>query len=208
MTPIRLAEELQAHVRLEALDFDAVRVRSRDDGLVRDLEQAAELARRAYAAIEVSAISSVRDVRQMYHATGTDPTKRRPSSEALLRRALQHKPLPQINTLVDCINLFSLRELVPVGLYDRVRIHGSIECRLGFPSEPYAAIGREEFGIAGRLVLADELGAFGSPTSDSTRTMVTLETTAALVIVFWPAGRVTASARLLSELAQRYCSAE
>ncbi len=38
----------------------------------------------------------------------------------------------------------------------------------------------------GRLTLADRLGPFGNPSSDSLRTMVTTETTRAMAVIFAP----------------------
>ena len=206
MATIQIAAEVQPHVRLESLHFASVRVAPRLGRLSLDLEEAADQARRRFQGLELSSVAAIRDVRALYHATGTDPTKRRPSSEALLRRALQGKPMPVINSLVDCINFFSLAELVPVGLYDEARIQGAIRCRLGRADEPYEAIGREAFGVAGRMILADDRGPFGSPTSDSTRTMVTLETARALAVIFWPASRSDGSSKLLRDLVGRYCS--
>jgi DNA/RNA-binding domain of Phe-tRNA-synthetase-like protein len=202
---IRIVDAVAQHVGLEALRFAPVAVRVGDEALAAALDQAAEEAYRRYSGADVATLDSIRDVRAMYSATGTDPTKRRPSSEALLRRALQGEPLPRINTLVDCVNLFSLAQLVPVGLYDLDRVRGTIVCRLGLPGEPYEAIGREAFSVHGRMVLADDEGPFGSPTSDSRRTMVTTDTLNALAVVYWPAGRQERSSAGLSDLVARFC---
>jgi DNA/RNA-binding domain of Phe-tRNA-synthetase-like protein len=71
-------------------------------------------------------------------------------------------------------------------LYDRERISGAVELRLGRDGEEYAGIRKEVVHLAGRLTLADAEGAFGNPTSDSARTMVTLQTRQALFVVFTP----------------------
>jgi len=57
--------------------------------------------------------------RKMYRAFGEDPTKRKPSAEALAKRVLNGEQLPRVNALVDCYNLVSLRNLIPVGGQDR-----------------------------------------------------------------------------------------
>jgi DNA/RNA-binding domain of Phe-tRNA-synthetase-like protein len=126
-------------------------------------------------------------VRAMYKRVGLDPTKTRPSSEALLRRVRRGDELPRINSLVDVINWCSLESQLPFGLYDLSRIQGEITLRLGNPGEEYAGIRKDSVHVAGRLTLADELGPFGNPTSDSARTMVTAATTRAFVVVFVPA---------------------
>jgi DNA/RNA-binding domain of Phe-tRNA-synthetase-like protein len=75
---------------------------------------------------------------------------------------------------------------LPYGLYDRDQIDGEVELRLGRAGEEYAGIRKDVVHVDGRLVLADERGPFGNPTSDSSRTMVSTATTRALVVVYAP----------------------
>jgi len=126
-------------------------------------------------------------VRAMYKRVGLDPTKTRPSSEALLRRVRKGDPLPRINSLVDVCNWCLLEFQLPYGLYDASRIEGDIELRLGRESESYPGIRKDDVHVGGRLTLADRVGPFGNPTSDSARTMVTTSTVSAVVVVFAPA---------------------
>jgi DNA/RNA-binding domain of Phe-tRNA-synthetase-like protein len=130
--------------------------------------------------------ADVGPVRRMYSRVGLDPTRRRPSSEALLRRVRRGESLPRINSLVDVCNWCSLEFQLPYGLYDLDHVDAPITLRLGDPGEHYAGIGKDVVHVDGRLVLADRLGPFGNPSSDSARTMVTLATTRALVIIFAP----------------------
>jgi DNA/RNA-binding domain of Phe-tRNA-synthetase-like protein len=131
-------------------------------------------------------VQEVRAARSLFRALGVDPTKTRPSSEALLRRALKGKPLYSINTLVDVGNWCSLEFLLPLGLYDRHKIHGSVVLRPGRPDEGYQGIAEKTVHVEGRYVLVDDLGPFGSPVTDSLRTSVTLDTTNAVMIIFAP----------------------
>jgi DNA/RNA-binding domain of Phe-tRNA-synthetase-like protein len=126
-------------------------------------------------------------VRRMYKRVGLDPTKTRPSSEALWRRVRKGDELPRINSLVDVINWCSLETQLPFGLYDAGRLRGNVALRLGRPGEEYAGIRKDVVHLDGRLTLADADGPFGNPTSDSARTMVTPATTRALVVIFAPA---------------------
>ena len=126
-------------------------------------------------------------VRTMYKQVGIDPTKTRPSSEALLRRVRKGDELPRINSLVDVINWCSLETQLPFGLYDVDHIEGDVTLRLGRDGEEYAGIRKDTVHVAGRLTLADLQGPFGNPTSDSARTMVTTATTGALIVIFCPA---------------------
>jgi DNA/RNA-binding domain of Phe-tRNA-synthetase-like protein len=123
----------------------------------------------------------------MYRRTGLDPTKRRPSSEALLRRFRKGESLPRINSLVDVCNWSSLEFQLPYGLYDLDRIEGDVVLRLGTEAESYPGIRKDDVHVEGRMTLADGRGAFGNPSSDSARTMVTEATTRALMVVFVPA---------------------
>ncbi len=136
-------------------------------------------------------------VRAMYRRVGLDPTRRRPSSEALLRRVARGEPLPRINCLVDICNWCSLELQLPYGLYDADRIDGEVLLRLGGQGEEYPGIRKDVVHVGARLTLADRLGPFGNPSSDSLRTMVTPETTRAMAVIFAPralAGEVVLAA--------------
>jgi DNA/RNA-binding domain of Phe-tRNA-synthetase-like protein len=174
-----LAPDLTTIVRPGVLWLDGATVVERDARLNAPLA-AAEAAVRISPPVETTA------VRTMYKRVGLDPTKTRPSSEALLRRVRKGDPLPRINSMVDVCNWCSLEFQLPYGLYDAGRISGDVELRLGGPGEFYAGIRKDEVHVAGRITLADAIGVFGNPTSDSARTMVTPATTRALVVVFAP----------------------
>jgi DNA/RNA-binding domain of Phe-tRNA-synthetase-like protein len=181
---LRLAPELASVVLPGALWLDGATVVERDPRLDAPLLAAERRARVAPPAERIT-------VRRMYSRTGLDPTRTRPSSEALLRRVRRGDALPRINGLVDVCNWCSLELQLPYGLYDRAQIDGGVEMRLGQPGEEYAGIRKEIVHLDGRLVVADRRGPFGNPTSDSARTMVTTATTRALIVIFAPreAGR-------------------
>ena len=129
---------------------------------------------------------TARAVRAMFRDWGLDPSKYRPSSEALLRRIAQGKGISFVSNVVDIVNLGSIETGWPYGCYDRGRVSAPVEFRLGLPGETYHGIGRRVWHLAGRPVLADAEGPFGSPISDSTRTMVTEETRSLAVVIFAP----------------------
>ena len=174
-----LAPDLDAIVRPGVLWLEGAVVVDRDPRLDGPLAQ-------AEAAVRVNPPEATAVVRTMYKRVGIDPTKRRPSSEALLRRVRKGDALPRINSMVDVCNWCSLECQLPYGLYDAARIEGDVVLRLGVVGESYSGIRKDEVHVAGRITLADSHGAFGNPTSDSARTMVTTATTRALVIVFAP----------------------
>ena len=121
--------------------------------------------------------------RAAYKTLGKDPARYRGSAEALLRRVIAGKGLPQINAVVDIINLVSLESHLPIGLYDAANIQGDVVFRAGRAGESYKGIGKYDLNLEGLPVFCDALGPHGSPTSDSERTMVTSETTQVLAII-------------------------
>jgi DNA/RNA-binding domain of Phe-tRNA-synthetase-like protein len=124
-----------------------------------------------------------------YKALGKDPARYRGSAEALLRRVIAGKGLPQINAVVDAINLVSVESRMPVGLYDLDHVEGEIVFRAGRPGETYKGIGKYDLNLEGLPVFCDALGPHGSPTSDSERTMVTSGTKRVLAILISFAGK-------------------
>ena len=91
-----------------------------------------------------------------------------------------------MNTLVDALNLSSLRAQLPFGLYDLDRVKPPIVLRRGAPGESYEGIRKAAVNVEGRPVLVDAQGPFGNPTHDSGRTRITERSVRALVIAFAP----------------------
>lgn len=176
-----VAAPLDGIIMPGVIAFDDLHIVERDEPLDEPLAHAAE-SLRSGADLEPHLAAT----RSMYRRLGIDPTKTRPSSEALLRRVKKGDTLPRINTLVDICNWCSAEFQLPYGLYDRDKIDGDVELRLGRDGEEYAGIRKDAVHVGGRPALADRHGAFGNPTSDSARTMVTPATTRALVVVFAP----------------------
>ena len=122
--------------------------------------------------------------REAYKRCGKDPGRYRPSAEALRRRLMRGIPLYQIDTLVDLINLVSLRTGHSIGGFDADKIQGThLELGIGKAGEPFEGIGRGVLNIEGLPVYRDSFGGIGTPTSDHERTKMDLETTHILAIV-------------------------
>ena len=129
---------------------------------------------------------------------GIDPTRHRPSSEALVRRILQGRDLYRVNTAVDAANLASITHFRPVGLYDADRISAdessgpagravrTVTLRLGREGESYPGINKDRISVFGRPTLVDREGPFGNPSSDSDRTRITMQTCRLLFVLFEP----------------------
>ena len=122
--------------------------------------------------------------REAYKRCGKDPSRYRPSSEALCRRLLRGLSLYQIDTLVDLINLASINSGHSIGGFDRDKIQGDkLVLGIGKAGEPYEGIGRGELNIEGMPVYRDAVGGVGTPTSDNERTKISSETTHLLAIM-------------------------
>jgi len=110
---------------------------------------------------------------------------------------------------VDVCNWCSLDFLLPIGLYDRSKIAGSVTLRQGLEGESYEGIGKPPVNVTGRYVLADDAGPFGSPTSDSLRTSVTEETTETLMTLFAPSdyapGQLKRQAEVAAARIREFC---
>lgn len=162
----------------------------------------------AESAVRINPPVETTAVRTMYKRVGIDPTKTRPSSEALLRRVRRGDPLPRINSMVDVCNWCSFEFQLPYGLYDAAHIHGDVTLRIGREGESYPGIRKDDVHVGGRIALVDAIGPFGNPTSDSARTMVTTQTTRGLLVVFAPrevdTARLTGVMDVTSERMQQF----
>ncbi len=121
--------------------------------------------------------------RATYKALGKDPSRYRGSAEALLRRVVAGKGLPQINSVVDVINLVSVESRLPIGLYNLAHVTGEIVFRAGRAGETYKGIGKYDLNLEGLPIFCDAAGPHGSPSSDSERTMVTTATKEVLAVI-------------------------
>src|SRR5580658_8679830 len=201
--PIAVSVELEG-VKLGILELDEVSVAASSGALSAEILHLCQQIHRSVTVDQVSERDSVRAVRAMFRAWGIDPARYRPSSEALLRRVAQGKGLYRVLNVVDAGNLGSLETGWPYGIYNRALISGPVVFREGLQSETYEGIGKKTWHLAGRPVLADSGGAFGSPISDSTRTMVTDAARDILAVIYAPASAVrTKIESALGELSRR-----
>jgi len=152
----------------------------------------------------------VETVRKAYKALGKDPARYRGSAEALLRRIVAGKGFPQINAVVDVINLVSVESRLPIGLYDLGHVTGEIVFRAGRAGETYKGIGKYDLNLEGLPLFADNAGPHGSATSDSERTMVTAETkeVLAVIISFGGAEGLERWAQRMSALLTQHAAAQ
>ena len=153
------------------------------EALVQELRNCVEAITRLAEPRSVLDSPQVLATRTAYKALGKDPARYRGSAEALIRRVIAGKGLPQINSVVDVINLVSVESRMSIGLYDLANVQGDIVFRAGRAGESYKGIGKYDLNLEGLPLFCDALGPHGSPTSDSERTMVTGATKSVLAII-------------------------
>lgn len=132
---------------------------------------------------DIAKEKNVKDSRELYKKIGKDPHRYRISSEALLRRILQGKGLYKINNIVDANNLISINSKLSVGSYDIDKLGEELTFRIGKKEETYKGIGKDTVNTENLPVFSDEFGAYGSPTSDSEKAMITNETKNILTVL-------------------------
>lgn len=168
--------------------------------------------RERYEYTAISEVEGVQAARKFFRAIGIEPTRRRPSSEALLQRALKKKDLYIINTLVDVSNWCSLDFLLPICAYDAEKISGDVTIRIGETGDGYLALNNREINLEERYLLADDSGAFGSPMTDSQRTAISTKTHHAFLGIFAPLdyeqARLSMQCNIFAERVIEFCGGE
>jgi DNA/RNA-binding domain of Phe-tRNA-synthetase-like protein len=170
------------------LAIDGLRVSETPEEIKAMLNGLADECAQKYKDQPLGEIATVKKIRAIFHRSGLDPTRYRPSSESLLRRAVKAKGLYFINSVVDLINYFSLKMLCPMGLFDADLVKPPIVWRPGREGETYEGIGRDRLNLVNFPLLADSEGPFGSLVSDSMKTRVTETCTRIIWFTFAPPG--------------------
>lgn len=153
-------------------------------GLWEEINNATEWLRSEFTTDSIKQRNGILATRNGYKACGKDPSRYRPSNEQLCRRLLQGKELYQVSTVVDLINLASIKYGYSIGGFDLDKIDGNDICLgIGKEGEPYEGIGRGVLNIEGMPVYRDNIGGIGTPTSDNERTKLSLETTSLVCFI-------------------------
>ena len=182
------------------------------EGLWKEIRALGEHYKATLTTESLKEMSGIAATRRVYKACGKDPSRYRPASEQLIRRMLQGKELYQIDTLVDLINLASIKFGYSIGGFDADKFVGdTLTLGVGRAGEPYEGIGRGMLNIEGLPVYRDAVGGVGTPTSDNERTKITIGTTHLVVLINGYDGceeQVRANAEFILDLVRRYCQTE
>lgn len=160
-------------------------------GLASLRSEVVERVRRRFA--DTSAVSSdpaVSALRTLFRAAGCDPTRYRPSSEALLRRLAKGAELPQIHPLVDLNNCLSAEIAVPCCVMRDGSFGRELVFRSGRAGESYESL-RGPFNLEGKPLLVDEHGPLDAPITGSERVKVLPDTASAWLVAYLPQEVVT-----------------
>jgi DNA/RNA-binding domain of Phe-tRNA-synthetase-like protein len=171
---------------LEASDTD-------DDALSSLRDQVAARARERFELPQLSSHPPIKAMRLLFRAAGTDPTKYRPSSEALLRRLVKGEEMPSINPIVDISNCLSAELAVPVCVMATGTFEAPFVFRAGVEGESYVSL-RGPFRLAGRPLLCDANGPLDTPITGNTQVKVTNDTKRATLVAYLPADEVSPAA--------------
>ncbi|MGM0837902.1 MAG: B3/B4 domain-containing protein [Bacillota bacterium] len=133
---------------------------------------------------EMKDIPGIMEWRSVFKHTGTDPSRYRPSVEALYRRIKKGQFLEPFNSAVDLNNFFSLKYEIPLGIYDVTKINGDISITVGEAESTYEGLNGREISLKNMVHTKDATSSFGSPFVDSKRTAITEATTSAVHIIY------------------------
>jgi len=178
MLDIQISDQLKQkwnNIVIASLQADII-VKYSDDLLIKNLDEVCDNFASNYKVEDISKIQAIADSRKAYKVLGKDPARYRLSSEALLRRIVKDKGIYKINNIVDINNLISISSYYSICAFDTSKIHAPIKFTIGKKEDEYYGIGRGLLNIENLPVFEDQIGKFGSPTSDSERVKITDET--------------------------------
>ena len=182
------------------------------EGLWQEIDAFTQTLRASETADSIKQQPAIAATREAYRRLGKDPSRYRPSAEALRRRLLRGLELYRIDTLVDLINLVSLRTGYSIGGFDADKIQGTDLCLgVGRAGEPFEGIGRGTLNIEGLPVFRDAMGGIGTPTSDNERTKMDVGTWRILAIINGYDGdeqRLNEAAGMTQELLRKYAESD
>ena len=162
-----------------------------------------------YDMTEIVNIPKLKETRDGYKKLGKDPSHTRPACEALLRRTVKGAGLYRLGDIIDLGNILSLLTMRSVCVVDADKLVGDINIRIGKDNEPYEGINRGFINITNLPVYEDEIGPFGTPTSDTYRTMVNDKTTKIFImIICFSQQEIEKDENLLLALYQKYAGAQ
>lgn len=171
---IKISKELSALCpcsTLMVLSYEA-EVQKSSAELLALLDKTIKELHKRYTMSDLPEIPHIKDTRTAYRNFGKSPSAYRNAAEAMLRRIVKGNGLYHINNVVEINNLISVTTGYSVGSYDTDCLSGTVSWKRAPDGESYQGIGKDVLNIEHLPTLYDENGAFGNPTSDSRRAMI------------------------------------
>lgn len=184
--------------------------RPTNDALWAEIEAAASDIAQCYELLEINQRPAIAATRHLYKALGKDPSRYRVSSEALCRRIIRGLGIYRLTTLIDVVNLVSIKSGYAISGLDRDRIEGDLlTMGVGTASDVYHGIGRGILNIEGMPIYRDAAGPIATPTSDEERTKFTEQTVKAQINInaFGPEMPVDEAVDWMADLLIKYAQA-
>ncbi len=190
-----------------------VRVKSTNINTLNDeIESVTRRVRSNYSLDSLKDVELVRYYRDFFWRIGLDPTKTRPSAEALMRRLLLGKPFPRVNPLVDAYNLASVMSLIPIAAFDFDLLKMNLLMRTSREGELFYGIGMNHSQtMTGKEIVVQDREKLIAiyPYRDAETTKVTEKTVNTLIMVCGapkvPAEKLERATELVVEYITRFC---
>ena len=163
-------------LQIGLLNADVVNAATCDE-LWSEIENEAASIKNHYELLQINNRPAIAATRKLYKSLGKDPGRYRVSSEALCRRIIKGVGLYRLTTLIDIVNLVSIKSGYAISGLDADKLVGdTLTMGVGESGEMYCGIGRGALNIEGLPVYRDATGGVATPTSDEERTKFTLDT--------------------------------
>lgn len=180
------------------------------DELWNELLKEADNIKNSYELLAINKRPAVAATRKVYKALGKDPGRYRVASEALCRRIIRGLGLYRLTTLIDVVNLVSIKSGYAISGLDFDKIEGdTLTLGVGEAGEVYNGIGRGALNIENMPVYRDAIGGVATPTSDEERTKFTPKTTTVQINIngYGPEMDMEETVNLMVDLLKRYAQA-
>ena len=180
------------------------------DELWTEIERAAEQVVNTYELLAINARPAIAGTRRLYKALGKDPGRYRVASEQLCRRLVRGLGIYRLTTLIDVVNLVSIKSGYAISGLDADKIVGdTLTLGVGMRGEEYHGIGRGLLNIEGMPVYRDEVGGIATPTSDEERTKFKIDTVKVQINInaFAPEMDIKEAVEWMARLLEKYAQA-
>lgn len=168
------------------IQIDGVKIQKKDEELENFKREIMAQVRNEYNLDALKHHQTFRAYRDFFWRIGIDPTKIRPAAEALIRRILAGKNIPNINTLVDVYNLASIKSRIALATFDAEKLEGDLIMRFAKEGEEFYGIGMENPLVlkGGEIVICDNEKMIAVyPYRDADNTKITEKTKNVTIVV-------------------------